>query len=265
MFIIKQIDMIYPMAYDNYHHAIVYYDDISVKRLSLDSWQITDIIKVDEGNFIDYISCNNRGDIVLRGWYERVMWWHLCINNGPRYIIPYNGYGIRLHHNLLITDSPFLTDIPGFNSITMPTHYTIHHFKDMNLLYTGYNLILQDFTRSIIKFTGISVTNQTVVDVDYYDNIIIGKNGKTRIYNSKLEKLALYHISIKEVFGKYHGYWHQDELVLEPLPYIMWSPNTHKFYSRFHQLIITILTLNNIVEYCALMPLELWSLIFSEL
>ncbi len=264
MLIINQITMIDTMAYDSYHHAIVYYDDISVKRLSLNSLISTDIIKVDECNLIDYISCNNRGDIILRGWHATVMSWYLYINNGPRYLIPYTGFGIRLHHNLLITDKPFKTDIPGFNFITIPTYYTIHHLKDISLLYTGYNLILKDYHRSTIKFTGINVNCQTVVAVDYYDNVIISKNGETLIYNSELVKLASYQINIKEVFGKYHGYWQYDNLVFEPLPYIIWSPNTHKFYSRFHQLIITILTLNTIVPYVNLMPIELWSLIFSE-
>ncbi len=48
------------------------------------------------------------------------------------------------------------------------------------------------------------------------------------------------------------------------LTYRYWNIITHKFYGRYHPQIITMMTLSTILPYLNAMPVELWSLIFSE-
>ncbi len=48
------------------------------------------------------------------------------------------------------------------------------------------------------------------------------------------------------------------------LPYRYWTPVTHKFYARYHPQIMTIMMLKQMDNICSLIPMELWSIIFSE-
>ncbi len=256
-------------CYDSYHHAIVYFNNHTIKRLCLVTLQT---IIVDTN--IDtpmMVSCNNTGDILI-GWCDRDIVYHLYTNQGDMYAFVNKSCYVELNRKILISNYHSNINISGFGFLSFDT--TI-----VNMLETGFlsfsngktlfvdtqALGLFDFT-SLTKIKKLPFAVNHDVYIDYYDNVIVIYYDRKTIYNHNFQKLYEYHdYDYREICGKDQIYFDDGKLVIEPLPYSIWSPINHKFYSRFHQEITTILTLNNIVEYCSLIPLELWSLIFSEL
>ncbi len=256
-------------CYDSYHHAIVYFNNHAIKRLCLVTLQITFIDTSRHAPMM--IRCNHTGDILI-GWCDWASVYHLYTNQGEKYTFVNKSCYIELAQKLLISNYPSDVNISGFGFLSFDTNIINMMETDFLSFSNGKTLFDDTQALGLFDFTSLTKINKLPfavnhnVYIDYYDNVIVLYYDRNTIYNQNFQKLCEYHeCEYREICGKHQIYFDDEKSVIEPLPYSIWSPINHKFYSRFHHEITTMMTLSTIVPYLNSMALELWSLIFSEL
>lgn len=279
-------------VYDHERNALIFCDGIYIKRLYLDTLFVENVIRIGYV-VLNTIQCNYTTIIVSyhAGWVYHVAVYQFDDFDNDIYTkdVILSGQNLLSNDNRLVDTS--LSVIDGTSLVNCnPINIKYIHKSKLNIknvicglsanrLLCRINnrlLIVNIDAPEIILNSKDIPTNKFYGDlkhqvyVDFAENIIVDNNSYITVYNTNLVKLGkfLQHTGgfIFNMAGKSIIYCNSvNKLFLDPLPYSIWSPDTHKYHSRFHEVIITMLTLSTIVDCCRIMPLELWSLIFSEL
>ena len=256
--------------YDRYRNRIILCDLRYVKAFYFDSGKIEDLFLSTVTVIVQ--SINTYGDILIYQISGKNKYYTLFTHDGQTYKFEHTSHIALTQNLLLIWGSDHPPDIPGYKFITVdPNFYRFQLSLDLidvgdkSLFYNQYQIGIIDFNKKIKHFYSTSIYQTYGINVDYYENFVACSKEQIVIYNPSLIQLGIYEVPDETlVFGKYMGFIVNDCHAFAFLPYTIWSPDNHKFYSRFHPEITTMMTLSTIVPYLNLMPLELWSLIFSE-
>ncbi len=279
-------------AYDPKSNVLIFCDGIYIKRLYLDTLIVENVIRIGHV-VLNNIQCNYTTIIVSyhAGWVYHVAVYQFDDFDNDIYTkdVILSGQNLLSNDNRLVDTSLSVvggTSLVNCNSINikyidksklnmenvicgLSTNRLLYHINNRLIIVNidAPEIILNSRQIAADKFYG---DLKDKVYVDFSGNIIVDNSTYITVYNSNLVKIGkfLQHTAgfIFNVAGKTIIYCNIDnQLFLDPLPYSIWSPGTHKFYSCFHEVIITMLTLSTIVDCCRIIPLELWSLIFSDL
>ncbi len=267
--ITMKIDNAVMTCYDKYNNRIITcHNRDRITALSLDSGQVTELLS---GGRYASLCCNNRGDILVGHYNGYHTIYTLITQRGQRYQI-HSLTALHLTNYLLVYwgVDPTVT-IPDFDFVKvtgqfyeMTAGWQIAG-SDPEMICIENQLEIIDFKQQTKTLHPNQFNNNYGVYLDYYGNFISCNTGQIDIYSPDLVNIDSFDAPHQaKIYGKYLTSKINGQMVLNLLPYTIWSPSNHKFHSRFHPEIRTMMTLSTIVSYLNLMPIELWSLIFSE-
>ncbi len=139
--------------------------------------------------------------------------------------------------------------------------------------------ILSSWQSGCTTITSTWCIESSIVRIDSLDNIIVADDNKLIIYNTQGQKLDTFYVqsTIKDfVIDPYHQrfmYYTVTNVLINTYktlqsintPYRPYQPIYHNYYIKHHQRIITCLILKQYGGLCALLPNELWYIIFGYL
>lgn len=289
------------IAYDKKNHTllcVVGKDDKSIRRFKISSDTISDIDIVHDDDDLVKTVGNYSGNIYITKQYVKgKLQEHYICNDDVDTEIKCMYANFLVVEDIVITYNRrkifIITPYCVFETRIKDFFDIIHPLADGNLLFLkkegkdytghirkswqhGFEIIRNDITLNFID-----------INSDHLGNVVLLKNApKNRamieIYNCQLQLLAAYYIDsivqkscftlnpdqkqfiITGIKADWRKLTSNTEIHLYDIPYTTWSHTHHKFFSKYHAQIHTLLTLALIVPCLNVIPIELFGVIFSS-